>query len=295
MNKPKVAVVLPTYNCANTLNEAIQSLLLQSYEDFELIVVDDGSTDSTPDILSRIQDSRLRIITQKNQGIVVALNNGIAAASAPLIARHDADDCSERTRLEKQVAYMQQNGGVVLLGSSIQTMNMVGKILNTHYVLLSDPELKQELLVRSPFAHGSVMFRKDAYEKAGGYQKDDWPAEDYGLWLRMAAHGTFANLDEPLYLYRDNNAGISAHNNSRQIDVANKIRREALRYSQELTPKRMSIVDYNDKPMGAVRAKRIKENLTYELLQALRLFDANIFLRTLCLLIRLQNGPKVDK
>jgi hypothetical protein len=276
---------MPAYNTADFLRKALDGIFAQTFADFELIVIDDGSTDKTADILSHIRDSRLCVVTQDNQGLVGALTRGIGIARAPIIARHDADDASEPTRFEKQIQFLRERPDVVLLGSSMQTMDMHSTVLHNHYVLLNDPELKQELLVRSPFAHGSVMFRKDAYEKAGGYQKDDWPAEDYGLWLRMAAHGMFANLDEPLYLYRENQSGISAQNSVRQLTATKRLGEDAWKLRGYLTPKHINAEAYVGRPMDQFRLARIAQNLTHELGRALRSRDMQTAGRTLsCIL-----------
>lgn len=258
---PNISIILPVYNAVDFIDTAITGLLKQTYSDFELIVVNDGSTDRTDEVLEKIKDPRVRIITQKNTGLVGALQTGIAAAKAPLIARHDADDRSMPDRLQKQVDFMMAHPDIILLGSSMQTMDMSGQVINSHYVLLEDPELKQELLVRSPFAHGSVVFRRDAYEAAGGYLKGDWPAEDYGLWVRMACRGKFSNLDEPLYIYRENAKGISTLNQAEQRKRSKEAKQAAWKIRKTLLPKNLNIEKYHVKPMGEFRIARITCNL----------------------------------
>jgi glycosyltransferase involved in cell wall biosynthesis len=213
---------------------AIQSVLAQTLSDFELIIIDDGSTDKSLEIIKSFKDPRMRIITRENRGLVSSLNEGISLAKGNLIARQDADDISEPTRLEKQVSEFEKNKDLVLLGTSIRTINMAGDHLNNHHVLTGENAVKAELLIRSPFAHGSVMFRKEAFIKAGEYKQDEWPAEDYGLWVRMAQYGSFNNLDTPLYSYRENDSGISAANHGEQLNKARKATENAWNASHSL-------------------------------------------------------------
>lgn len=219
IRSPKISIILPVYNGDLFLKEAIHSILTQSLEDFELIVVNDGSTDTTLEIIKTFStDPRIKFISRENRGLVASLNEGIELSSGSYIARQDADDISEPDRFKKQFELLQSNPSTVIVGSSIKTLDMKGSIKNKHFVIQNNNALKAELLVRSPFAHGSVMIRKSALVKAGGYQQADWPAEDYGLWVRMASLGKFANLKETLYQYRENEQGISLSN----IEIQNE-------------------------------------------------------------------------
>src|SRR4051812_47715917 len=121
MSTPAVSIVMPVYNGAAYLAEAVRSMLGQTFEDYEFVIVDDGSTDRTPRILAEFerQDRRIRVISRANTGIVGALNDGIAAAEAPLVARMDADDVSTPQRLHRQVAYLLDHPEVVVLGSRV--------------------------------------------------------------------------------------------------------------------------------------------------------------------------------
>lgn len=212
------SVVLPVYNCDKYVGLAIDSILAQTYKDFELIIIDDGSTDNSLHIIKSYKDPRIKIISRENKGLVASLNEGIRLAHGRYIARHDADDISEPTRIEKQLYEFGRRPKLVLLGTSIITIDMKGSTLNRHRVLSGVKCVKSELLIRSPFAHGSVMFRKDAFSKTIGYDTSEWPAEDYGLWVRLAGMGDMDNLSEPLYRYRENDVGISATNSTSQQD-----------------------------------------------------------------------------
>jgi len=282
--KPHVSVVMPAYNAAEYIKVAVDSVLAQTFKDFELIIINDGSTDKTAEILATYKDKRINIITQKNKGLVASLNKGIGLAKAPLIARHDADDRSLPDRLEKQVKLFDDDPELVLAGSSMGVMNMMSIYQHDHLLLLDDPELKQELLVRSPFAHGSVVFKKSAFLKAGQYQQSDWPAEDYGLWLRMAPFGTFANIDKPLYIYRENEQGISASNNSAQIKQTHTIRNRAWQLRKQLIPRILNVEKYLTLNMGQQRIERIAANLLSSLAQATKKGDVVIGVKILRLL-----------
>ncbi len=259
----KVSVVMSVYNGENYVNEAVRSILNQTFTDFEFIIIDDGSTDKTPHILAGFHDSRIKIITQNNMGLVASLNTGIKQASGIYIARQDADDRSVPDRLEKQVRFMEAHPEVIITGSSICVMNNTGETTHQHAVLLHDPELRQELLVRSPFAHGSIMARRDALLKSGLYNLDFWPAEDYELWLRLSKFGKLANLDDYLYVYRENEVGISANNKSLQADKVEQIHELAWQERRRLIGHgRIKLTAYKNLDMGPARIERIIKNIS---------------------------------
>lgn len=259
-NAPAVSVVMSVYNGAAYMAKAIDSILGQTFTDFEFIIVNDGSTDRTANILAGYKDPRITVIAQNNQGLVPALNRAIKKAKAPLIARQDADDYSQPTRLAEQLTYLKENPNTVIIGTSMQVMNNDGKIVHQHHVLLNDPELKQELLVRSPFAHGSVVFRKDAALKAGLYKKDFWPAEDYEFWLRLSKHGKFANIDEPLYVYRENSSGISEVNRVLQQQKLKRIQALAWQQKNRLVGRKIKVSAYKKLVDGHTRIERLLGN-----------------------------------
>jgi glycosyltransferase involved in cell wall biosynthesis len=279
--KNLVSILLPVYQGELFLAESINSILNQSYDNFELIIINDGSTDKTGDIIAGYKDKRISVVTQKNKGLVESLNIGIKMTKSEYIARQDADDISEPTRLEKQVNFLESHKNVVMAGCSMKVVDMSSAIMHEHRVLLNNPELKQELLMRSPFAHGSVMMRKDAVIKAGGYRKDEWPAEDYGLWLRMAEFGDFANLDEPLYIYRENTVGISASNSDLQNSKTIKIQDEAwLEAKKLLAAGTINLTTYNNLSHGQQRIKRILNTSAWIAKKSIRMRQPVVFTRT---------------
>jgi glycosyltransferase involved in cell wall biosynthesis len=180
-------------------------------QQYEIIAVDDGSTDDTLAILrgAAAQDARLRVVANNHQGIVGALQTGLAACRAELVARMDADDRSLPQRLEKQYEYLQANPAITVLGCRVagfppdQVRQGFTVYLEWQNALLDDAGIRREMFVESPLAHPSVMFRREWVERVGGYQPCPW-AEDYDLWMRLYLAGArFARLPEVLFEWRE--------------------------------------------------------------------------------------------
>jgi glycosyltransferase involved in cell wall biosynthesis len=208
---PAVSVLLPCYNAAGTLGEALESLAGQTSQDFEVVSVDDGSEDGTPDLLRAWteRDGRFRVLRQAHGGIISALNAGLQACRAPYIARLDADDRAHPERLKKQAAYLDAHPEAAVVGCLVaafpagqvrQGFRIYLEWLNS---LVSDAEIRREFFVESPLAHPSVIFRREWVERTGGYQERGWP-EDYDLWLRLYLAGArFAKVPEVLLDWRE--------------------------------------------------------------------------------------------
>lgn len=210
--KPIVSVVMPVYNCQEYLPEAIESILEQTYQEFEFIIIDDGSTDNTSLILSTFEkkDSRIKVIRQKNQGIVSALNNGIANSQGEYIARMDADDISYPQRIELQVKFMTQNQEVGVVGCFWQIIDAMGKINSRNdYSATTHLEIIWALCSSNPIAHPGVMFRKSAFEKVNGYRELYRHAEDYDLWVRLANEVKYFVIPQPLIFLRKHKENIT--------------------------------------------------------------------------------------
>lgn len=200
---PKVSVVLSVYNGEKYLCEAIGSILNQSFADFELIIVDDGSTDLTPEIIRSYKDPRIRVLRHENQGLAYSLNRGIMASRGQYIARMDDDDVSLPARLERQVAFLEQHPACGIVGTWAMNMTEEGEDLYVSEMPESDSDARRMLVYQSPFYHGSVMFRRSLFEAAGPYPEElGLFFEDWVLFRRFAEKSGLANLGEVLYKFR---------------------------------------------------------------------------------------------
>ncbi len=220
MTSPQVSVVLAVYNGAADLPLAVESILTQTFADFELIVVDDGSSDRTAAVLDGIGDPRVRAIHQDNAGIAPALNRGIALARGRYVARQDHDDWAMPTRLEKQVAFLEAHPDCAMVGTRAEIWVGGQKTSRVHDHPTDNAALQFELLFDSPFVHSSVLLRKSALDVVGHYTTDParQPPEDYELWSRIARRYKVANLPERLTIYREVPNSMSRARPPRFID-----------------------------------------------------------------------------
>jgi len=205
MTAPLVSVVLSARNGAADLPKAIDTILTQTFSDFELIAINNGSTDGTAAVLDGIRDPRLKVIHQDDMGLAAALNRGIALARGQYIARQDHDDWAKPTRLEKQVAFLEANPDYAMVGTRAEIWVGDKKTKRTHDHPTDNVALQLELLFDNPFVHSSMMLRKSALDAVGGYSIDPLrqPPEDYELWSRLARRHKVANLPERLTIYRE--------------------------------------------------------------------------------------------
>jgi glycosyltransferase involved in cell wall biosynthesis len=205
-----VTVLMPVFNGEAFVRQSIESILRQTWTDFELVIVDDGSTDATPRILASFRDPRTRVITSpRREGIACALNRGLASASAPLVARQDADDVSHPARLEKQLAFLEANRSIVVLGTQIRVIDERGRVSHPPGWRrpLTHAGIRFVSMFDNPFIHGSVVFRR---EVVGPYDATLESAEDFDLWSRVAAHHPVANLPEALVDHRVHSESMAA-------------------------------------------------------------------------------------
>ena len=236
--RPIVSVVMPAYNGEPYLKAAVDSILEQSFGDLELIVVDDCSTDGTPDTLRAYADPRLRILRNEvNLGIVGALNRGLSAATGKYVARMDADDISHPDRLARQVAYMDANPGVLLTGTRVDFIDGNGEPLKRNIVLPTDDKaIRLQSAFFPAFVHPTVMIRGETLRRHGlRYVEAFRYAEDYDLWTRIMALGEVANLPEPLLSYRTHNAQISSSKLTDMAAVSSKVSQTYLKTQFGLT------------------------------------------------------------
>ncbi|HIP25042.1 MAG TPA: glycosyltransferase family 2 protein, partial [Archaeoglobus profundus] len=198
---PLISIVMSVYNGEKYLVESMESILDQTYRNFEFIIIDDGSTDSSLQIIQsyREKDNRIILISRENKGLPYSLNEGIRLSKGKYIARMDADDISLPRRLEEQIIFMEKNRDIGICGCSILDLDTNSKWILTSY----DKRLKVELLFLSAFAHPSVMIdRKMMIENNLFYNETFFQSQDFELWTRMAEHTKFANLKTPLLRYR---------------------------------------------------------------------------------------------
>lgn len=211
-NAPTVTVLMSVYNGERYLREAIESILNQTFTDFEFLIINDGSTDASRSIISSYSDLRIQLIdNSQNIGLVKSLNRGLTLAQGRYIARQDADDISEPDRLARQVAFMDANPHLVMSGTWYREIDMDGNLGNNVRLPTEFTELQWALLFFCPFVHTAViMCRSQLLQEIGLYNKDCYYAEDYELWLRIARHLPMANLPAYLVRYRTNPYSMTA-------------------------------------------------------------------------------------
>ena len=221
--QPAVTVLLPVYNSAATLQETLDSLWAQTFTDFELLVIDDGSTDDTPAILAANTDPRLRVLRNPRRlKLSGALNRGIAEARAPLTARIDADDLAHPERLAAQVAYLRRHPGLALCGTWTRHFGDRDKAREMYPETHND--LRAFSLFNCPFAHPTVLFRTDVFRENNlTYNGDYYPTEDYELWTRIVHHYPCANLPRVLLDYRVHGQSMTGSDWSNMDEQARRI------------------------------------------------------------------------
>ncbi|MGY3211547.1 glycosyltransferase family 2 protein [Mucilaginibacter sp. HD30] len=220
IQKIKISVILPVFNGEKFLKEAVRSILNQTYTNFELIIIDDCSTDATPDILTQFNsDVRVRVIRNKaNLKVVKTLNKGIQLSHGEYIARMDADDISHPERLEKQVAFLESNPTIGICGTWVETFGAENKVMRA---AIEHEHIKVRLFFVNPMFHPSIMFRRDVLQaNASVYDEQYTNAEDYGLWVRLIDKVKFANIPTVLLKYRihDTNVSVFKESNKAVLD-----------------------------------------------------------------------------
>jgi len=221
-----VSVILPVYNSEKTISESIRSILDQSYTDFELIIIDDGSIDDSASIINEFEDSRISFHQNKqNLRLIATLNIGIGMAKGKYIIRMDADDIMLKDRIKEQVAFMEKNKQIVASGTYVCTFG--NKSVKWNHLPTNNEEILLFGLFDSPILHPTAIIRKKILdENKIWYDADYLHAEDYKLWLELANHGELGNLKKCLLMYRLSENQITNKYTEIQIGLATKIRRE---------------------------------------------------------------------
>jgi len=215
---PKVSVIMSVYNGEKYLREAMDSILNQTFTDFEFIIINDGSTDHTKQILESYTDSRIRLFHQKNIGLTKSLNKGLRVANGEYIARQDADDISELDRINQEVSFLDNNSEIALIGTYVNFINEHGKKFDVWKPARRHQDIKKGLTKGNCFCHGSVMFRKKCLSVVGEYREFFKYTQDYDFWVRISEKYKVANLNSFLYQFRRYPKAISRKSLSEQLD-----------------------------------------------------------------------------
>lgn len=241
-SSPAISVIMPVFNCYLYIDDAVNSILTQTFADFELIIIDDGSTDGTADIIKKFIDPRIKFIFKEvNQGVSIATNEGFRLAKGKYIARMDGDDISIKERFEKQVSILENNPKIFICGSFVQYLGGTNKIVvhkETHQEIIT------ELLISCSICMGVSMFRRKELAQYF-YDENKNSGEDYDFWTKVAWLGEFHNIPEVLLMYRvhDKQASI-AHKPQQILDdidirlyLFKKLNYNAQKYSDDLISK----------------------------------------------------------
>lgn len=235
---PIISVLMPVFNGGKHLATAISSILGQTFQDFELLLLDDGSTDESLRILREFEalDSRVRVTARENKGLIVTLNELVSQARGAYMARMDADDVAFPDRFSRQLCFLEENLDVVCVGGHFEIIDEAGRYLTTLKQPRSNLEI-QDLMLAGHVAinHPTVMVRSVSMRAVGGYDVRYCAAEDYDLWLRMGEIGELANLSAVLLKYRVHENSVSERSSNKQ--------RESIRLACESAWARRGIVD----------------------------------------------------
>lgn len=284
---------MPVYNCAGFVGETMISVLEQTFTDFELIVVDDFSTDNSLDIIRNYKDSRMKIIQNSGRGAANAYNTGIKNSVSEFVAIIDHDDIAHRELFEKQFAYLRGNTNTGITGCWYNVMSESGRILHTVKNPASDREIKAELMKRNCINNSGLMLRKKVFEECGYYDQSKYPVHDYELFLRASRYCLFNNIPEVLQSWRSRKNSPS-NSGSLMRDAAakllNDINLQIYHYGEidkaEFLFRKGRIVYYYSSPAGS--AKYFLKSLTFGNLAAenIRFAASSVFLSPLIWLFR---------
>jgi glycosyltransferase involved in cell wall biosynthesis len=205
-----ITVLMPVYNGEKYIREAIDSILNQTFTDFEFLIVNDGSTDQTEQIINSYNDKRIKLVNKINGGVSCALNYGLKNASGKYIARFDADDICYPNRLEEQYNFMLANPDYVLIGSDADYVNQYGEFIFSYESTgHRDGEIKERIFERNPFIHSVVFFPKEMVVKEGGYDLKAHTFEDHLLWVKIIKKGKVCNFKKSFIKVRLNPESVT--------------------------------------------------------------------------------------
>ncbi len=220
---PAISVLMPVYNGMKYLAEAVESIRAQTFRDFEFIIVDDGSTDRSLQMLQRFakDDARIRILSRPNTGIVGALNDGLAVARGQYIARMDSDDIALPERFALQLRYMQAHPELVAIGSSVLMADPSGRALKDFTACTDSQKLRSNIVEIKDIGliHPTLMARRDVLERVGGYRQQYNLVEDFDLFFRLLDEGELGNVPEVLLIYRQHQASTNSKKHQIQREL----------------------------------------------------------------------------
>lgn len=224
MANPKVTVLMSVYNGERFLRESINSILSQTFKDFEFLIINDGSTDRTKEILESYDDPRIRVVdNDKNVGLTRSLNKGLELAKGEYIARMDADDVSLPERLEEQAGFFDRNPEVVLLGNWVEIIDDGGNITGIIRYPVNHCFIAWTLLFKTCLAHPTVMYRREEVLKIGGYNNSLKYTQDYDLWIRLSRIGKISQIPRILLKIRKLAGSIEYRFQKQQVEIAENV------------------------------------------------------------------------
>lgn len=252
-DNPTISIIMSVYNGEQYLRKSIESILNQTFSDFEFIIINDGSSDRTPEILSDYErkDKRVRVFNQSNMGLTVSLNHGIAYAKGKYIARMDCGDISMPTRIEKQLQYLVNNEKTGIVGTHFSYINDDGKITNTVYRPVENGFLKWLLLFYNPIPNALAMFRLDLANRIGGYDLRYRYAQDYDFLCRISEVTDISLVPEVLFLVRKaQKEDISSkyHSEQTQLSLQTSIQMIENLIKKRPSPEIVHTLKYNEIP-----------------------------------------------
>lgn len=228
----KLSVIMPVYNTERYLRKAIESVLNQTFKDFEFIIIDDCSTDSSLKIIEEYvrKDRRIRVLHNCcNLNVARSRNKGVKTARGKYIVQMDSDDVSFPERIKKQFRFMEDNPKVIVSGGAMELIDQNSKRLGIKRFYLKDQDIRKHIFFHCPFSHPATIIRKDLFNKAGAYNSRLNVASDYDLYFRLGRLGRFANLQDVIIQYRIHPANLTNKRHSEMKKCALLIKKKAIR------------------------------------------------------------------
>lgn len=260
-NSPLISIIMPIFNAEKYLRESLDSILRQTYDDFELIIVNDGSIDGTQSIINEYaaRDHRIVAIRQENTGQAIASNNGATRAKGKYIIRHDADDVSFNTKLEDYAETLKKYPEAIVITGSIEVIDEKGEFLYKEYVPTTNDDIKRSLHLRNPLPNGATLVKKSVFDEVGGYSNVF--AEDCDLWVKLYPLGEFVGTGTFVYKWRTNSTGVTFSNLEKTIAAEKEYVARIWSIEPPKTLTREEVISHSKKLI----ALRPKDGVSYKL------------------------------